>query len=173
MAYPLEDLLAPNVLQPRVQVLNLLDQRLDMCLICALDPASLADSHVQGELNGAVDAAAQPSSALHVLRGDANAVLAGVGGGEGEFALAGAALGDDAVVVVESLLYRDEDAGVWVRLESLSRIAPYLGVVVSCTLSVLAWIPLKLLQQATGRSYRQPRCPWGAPRRSTSGLRRQ
>ena len=86
-------------------------------------------------------------------------MLTGVGGGEGEFALAGAALGDDAVVVVESLLYGDEDASVWVRLEPLGRIAPYFGVVVSCALSVRVQIPLRMLLQATGRSYRLPRCP--------------
>jgi len=37
-------------------------------------------------------------------------VLARVGGGEGEFAGAGAALRDDAVVVVEGFVDGDEDA---------------------------------------------------------------
>lgn len=135
MPYPLENLLASNVLQPRVQVLDLLGQCLDVRLVCALDPARLSDSHIQRELDGAVNATAQPASALHVLGSDANAVLTRVSGAEGEFAFARTALGDDAVIVVECLLDGDEDTSVWVRYERFSCVAPYFGVVVSCLLS--------------------------------------
>jgi len=52
----------------------------------------------------------------HVGRGEAEAVVAGVGGGEDEFAAALGALGDDAVVVVEGFVDGYEDALVVVRL---------------------------------------------------------
>jgi hypothetical protein len=58
MSYPLEDLFPPDVLQPRVQVLDPLRERLDLVLVGALDLARLANSHVQRELDGAVYACA-------------------------------------------------------------------------------------------------------------------
>lgn len=58
MSYPLEDLFPPDVLQPRVQVLDPLRQRLDLVLVGALNLARLANSHVQRELDGAVYACA-------------------------------------------------------------------------------------------------------------------
>jgi hypothetical protein len=60
-------------------------------------------------------------------------MLTGISSAEGKFALAGTALGDDAVVVVECLLNGDEDAYIWLRLEGLGRIVPYFGMVVSCS----------------------------------------
>ena len=101
-----------------------------MRLVCALDPACLTNSHVKCELDRAVNTTAQPPSTLYVLRGDANAVLARVGGGKGKLALAGTSLRDNAVVVVEGLLDSDEDAYVWLGLEGFGRIVPYLSVVV-------------------------------------------
>lgn len=68
-------------------------------------------------------------------------MLAGIGGGEGEFALTGTALRDDAVVVVKRLLNCDEYAGVWFRLEGFGRIVPYFGVIVACASSVLPNLP--------------------------------
>lgn len=103
-----------------------------MSLVRAFNPACLSNSHVQCKLDGTVNATAQPASSLDVLRGNANAVLTRIGGAEGEFALAGTALGDNAVVVVESLLDGDEDTYVWLRLEGLGRIVPNFGMVVSC-----------------------------------------
>jgi len=52
--YSLEDLFPPDVLQPRVQVLDFLHQRLDLVLVRALDSARLSDRHVQRELDCAV-----------------------------------------------------------------------------------------------------------------------
>lgn len=46
----------------------------------------------------------------HVGWGEAEAVVAGVSGGEDEFAAGLGALGDDAVVVVEGFVDSDEDA---------------------------------------------------------------
>lgn len=77
-------------------------------------------------------AAAQPAaSALDILGCNAYPVLATVGSAEGEFALGGAALGNDAVVVVECLLHSDEDAYVRLGLVSLGGVVPGFGVVVS------------------------------------------
>lgn len=129
--YPLKDLLAPDILQPRVQVLDLLDQRLYVCLVCALNPACLSDSHVERELDRTVNAMAHPSSTRDVLRGDANAVLSRIGGAEGEFALARTTLGNDTVVVVECLLNGYEDAGVRTRYERLGRVTPYFSMVMA------------------------------------------
>ena len=52
--YSLEDLFPPHVLQPRVQVLDFLHQRLDLVLVRALDPARLSDRHVKREFDCAV-----------------------------------------------------------------------------------------------------------------------
>jgi hypothetical protein len=56
--YPLEDLLPPHILQPGIQILNLLDQCLDQVLVRALDLACLANRHINGELDRAVHARA-------------------------------------------------------------------------------------------------------------------
>lgn len=76
-------------------------------------------------------AAAQPARAGHVLWCHADAVLAAVGGAEGEAALGGAALGNDAVVVVEGLLDCDEDAYVVLGLVRFGCVFPGFGVVVA------------------------------------------
>ena len=58
LTYSLENLFPPNILQPRVQVLDLLHQRLNLVLVRALNPARLANRHIQGELDGAMNACA-------------------------------------------------------------------------------------------------------------------
>ena len=72
----------------------------------------LADSHVEFELDAADLRAGEEvaGGGGDVSGGEAEAVVARVGGGEGEFAGAGAALGDDAVVVVEGFVDGYEDA---------------------------------------------------------------
>lgn len=132
--YPLENLLPPNILQPGVQILDLLRDVVDLALVRALDLARLANDQIQRELDGAVDpAAGKPSAARgNVLRGDAEPVLTAVGGAEGKFSSVGAALCDDAVVVVEGFLDGYEDAGVRRRDEGFGRIVPYFCVVVAC-----------------------------------------
>lgn len=54
MTYPLEDLFPPDVLQPRVQILHLLDQRLHLILIRTLNLARLANRHIKRELDSAM-----------------------------------------------------------------------------------------------------------------------
>ena len=58
-------------------------------------------------------------------------MLPAVGSAEGEFALRGAALGDDAVVVIEGLFDGDEDTRVaaFIRV-GFDCVVPCLGVVV-------------------------------------------
>jgi len=132
ITYPLEDLLPPHVLQPAVQVPDLLRQIIELGLVRALD-LGLADGQVQREFHARVDATAEPCAALlDILGHDAKPMLAAVGSAEGELASAGTALGDDAVVVVEGLLDGDEDADVGLGDVVLCGVVPDFGVVVAC-----------------------------------------
>ena len=112
LTYPLENLLPPNILQPAIQVPHLLHNILDLALIRTLDLARLADREVQLELDATSRLFIRhPDVVGRGARGrEAEPVLARVCGREGEAALGGAALRDDAVVVVEDLLDGYEDA---------------------------------------------------------------
>jgi len=112
LALSLEDLLALDVLQARVQVADLLDHVLDLVLVRALDLGGVADGHVEFEFDAA-DLRAVEEEARgcgHVGGREAEAVVAGVGGREDKFAAGGGALGHDAVVIVEGFVDGDEDA---------------------------------------------------------------
>jgi hypothetical protein len=87
-AHPLEDLLAPDILQARVQVLDALRDVLKLALITALDLARLADGKIQSQLDAAVrGGCAQPVLAPAVAaRCEADAVIAGLVCREGEAA---------------------------------------------------------------------------------------
>lgn len=77
--HPLENLLPPHILQPTIQIPHLLHNIINLAFIRALNLASLANRHIQMELDSAVDTArAQPSSAagLHVLGCEAEAMFA-------------------------------------------------------------------------------------------------
>jgi len=64
-------------------------------------------------------------------------MLTAVGSAEGEASVRATPLGNDAVVVVESLLYGDEDADVGLGLVGLGCVVPCFGVVVAwCLLAV-------------------------------------
>ena len=108
----MKHLFPTNILQPSIQILNLLHNILHLVLIFRLDLARLTDSHVQGDLDGAGRGTAQPAAADGGvgLGSDADLVQTGVGGGEGEAAGVAVALGDDAVVVVEGFVDGYEDA---------------------------------------------------------------
>ena len=58
LTYPLENLLPPDILQPAVQVLDLLRDIINLALVRALNLACLPDRHVQREFDSAVDPAA-------------------------------------------------------------------------------------------------------------------
>lgn len=51
MTYPLENLLPANILQPRIEVLDLLNNIQDLPLIRTLDGAGLADGQVEVQLD--------------------------------------------------------------------------------------------------------------------------
>lgn len=108
--HPLEDLLALDIVQARVEVLDALGDVLQLALVGALDLAGLADGEVEGELDAAVGVGGvEPALAAAVTAGrEAEAVVAGLVRGEGEAARRGAALGDDSVVVVEDFLFHGE-----------------------------------------------------------------
>ena len=129
----MEDLFPPDVLQPRVQVPDLLHQRLDLVLVRALDPAGLANRHVQCELDCAVHAGAQPAAttARYILGCHADPMLAAVGSAESEAALGATSLGNNAVVVIECLFYGNEDADVGLGLVGFGCVVPCFGVVVA------------------------------------------
>lgn len=102
----LKDLLPPHVLQPRIQILHLLHHFTHLVLVRALNLARLANNHIKLESDATDLVAAEKESGGggDVGRCEAQAVVAGVSGGESEFAAAGAPLVDDAVVVVEDFV---------------------------------------------------------------------
>lgn len=112
LALTLETLLALNILQARIQIAHFLDHIIDLVLVRALDLGSVADGHVELELDAAgLGAVEEVAGGRGDVGGrEAETVVAGVGGGEDEFAAGLGALGDDAVVVVEGFVDGYEDA---------------------------------------------------------------
>lgn len=84
--YTLENLLPPDVLETRVEVLDALRQVLHLALVGASDLGRLADGQVELQLDAAVGVVLrQPALPARVgRRGEADLVLAGLGRGEGE-----------------------------------------------------------------------------------------
>lgn len=102
-------------MQSAVQITNPLHNILHLVLILGLDLARLANGNIQGNLDGTLGVG-QPAARGSVgLRGEADAVLAGIGSGEGEAASVVLALGDDAVIVVEGLVDSNEHLQVGVN----------------------------------------------------------
>lgn len=133
VTYPLEYLLPPHVLQPAVQIPDLLRQIINLALVRALNLARLANRQVQRELHAGMNTAAEPRTALlHILRNDAESVFSAVGSAEGEFARVGAALGDYAVIVIEYLFDGDEYADFGLRDVVLCVVVPDFDIVVTC-----------------------------------------
>jgi len=106
--YPLVHLLPTNIMQPAVQITNPLHDIRHLLLVLRLDLARLANGNVQRHLDGALGAR-QPAARSGVgFSGEADAVLASIGGREREATGVILALGDNAVVIVKSLLNGDE-----------------------------------------------------------------
>jgi len=103
ISYSLENLFPANVLKTRVEVLYSRLNVHQLVFIRALDHAGLADSHVEGQLDAAVEVGgAQPARLAAVRRGsEADLVVASLVGRKGEFAAGGTLLCYDTVVVVE------------------------------------------------------------------------
>lgn len=105
LTYTLENLLAANVVQAVVEVLDAGGNVGDGVLVGALNLVG-ANDHVELELDAAVGGAGrEPGRAARGGRGhEADLVVAGLVRGKVEVAGGGAGLGDDAVVVVEDFL---------------------------------------------------------------------
>lgn len=139
--YPLEDLLPSHVLQPAVQIPNLLRQIIDLALVRALDLARLSNRQIQRELYTGVYILAEPGTALlHILWNHADSVLAAVSRAESKLSGARAALGYHAVVVVECLFDGDEDSNVRFGDVVLRIVVPHFGIVVACIPLLIAYV---------------------------------
>lgn len=130
--YPLKNLLPSNILQPSIQILNLLHNILNLPLIRTLNIARLPNRKVESKFDPAL-VAPEPRPALggRALRREADLVLARVGRGEGEAALARTPLRHDLVVVVEDLFDGDVDFEVRVLLVGVGRFVEFFGGVVA------------------------------------------
>ena len=115
--HSLKYLLPPNILQPPIQVSDLVYDVLHLTSVLALDLARLANDHVQREFDAALarHTAAQPTSSWSTGRREADLVVTRVLRREREPTTSRSALRDDAVVVVKGLLDCDVDANVRVR----------------------------------------------------------
>lgn len=111
-------------MQTAIQITHTLDDILHLILILSLDLARLANGNVQVDPDGGL-AAGHPARGRDVGFGqEADTVLAGVCGREGEAAGVVFALVNDAVVIVEGLVDGDLDlevvvdrVGVGVRVD--------------------------------------------------------
>lgn len=147
----LKHLLPPDVIQPRVQVLDPGGQVGNLGLVAAVDGRGLADGHVEGEADATVGLGhAQPGgAAAGGGGGEADFVVAGFGGGEGEFARGAAALGDDAVVVVEDFVNGNVNRDALVLGPVVALVVPFFGYVVAYYEGVFG----ELFEEAAGGCY--------------------
>lgn len=106
ITYTLEDLFSADVGKAVVKVLDTGGDILELALVRALNLAALADGEVQRQTNATVvGVLREPAGAARGGGwGEAEHVVTGIGSREGEAARRRAALGDDAVVVVEGFL---------------------------------------------------------------------
>lgn len=105
--FPLVNLLATNILEPAVQVLDTLDDILHLVLVLGFDLAGLSNGNVNSELHS-TGGVAQPGRGGVRLGREADSVLTSVGSREVEATGVAVTLGYNAVVVVEGLLDGDE-----------------------------------------------------------------
>lgn len=160
-------------MQAAVEITHTLHDILHFVLVLGLDLARLANGNVQGELNGAL-AAGHPARGRDVGFGqEADPVLAGVGGGEGEAAGVVFALVHDAVVVVEGLVDGDLDLEVVVDRVGVGVGVDDFGFELACSAenelvtSRSCPFSFKFVVALRRSPYLLPGCPWGDPRRST------
>jgi hypothetical protein len=130
---PLENLLLSDIGKSGVQILDFGNDIAEFVLVVALDARGLANGHVDFEFDVAgCGATGEPAlGGGNVGRGEADAVVAGVCGGEGKAAFVVAALGDDAVVVVEDFVDADVEAHVRVGFVSAGCLVPLCSGVVA------------------------------------------
>lgn len=109
--YTLEHLLSLDIVESRVEVLDPAGNILNLVFVGALELAGLADGEVEVETDAAVRVVnAEPAAAAGGgAGGEAELVVAGIGGSEDEAARLRSTLGHDAVVVVEDFLQEEGD----------------------------------------------------------------
>lgn len=113
VTYPLENLLSPDVVQPSIEVLDLLHNILHLALVFRFDLAGLTNGDIQREADCIVSVPPAPRRGAAIWC-QTDLVLARVGSREGESAGIRVALGDDTVVVVKGLVDGNQylDVGV-------------------------------------------------------------
>lgn len=131
--HPLENLFLPDITESSIQILDLGNDISDLSLVAALDPAGLADGHVdlETDVTGRFAGREVCGRRGNIGGSEADTVVTAVGSAEGETADGGTALGNDAVVVVEHLVDGDVDAHVWVGFVLLCRVIVLGGRVVA------------------------------------------
>lgn len=151
-------------MQSAVQILHALHNILDLILVLGLNLARLANGHVEGNADSTL-AVGQPAGCRDLGVGhEADTVLAGVSGGEGEAAGVVLALVYDAVVIVEGLFHGDLDLEVVVDGEDAGVGVDDLGVELACSLKVKILVNLSdcsedIEKKRNGLSYRLLGCP--------------
>ena len=88
VTYPLEHLLSPDILQPSIQIPDLLHHLVNLTLIRTLNLACLSNCQIQCELDAALRlAVAQPTAAGgDILGRKTETMFSRIGGGECEAA---------------------------------------------------------------------------------------
>ena len=114
VTHPLKDLFPPDILQPPIQIPNLLTNLAHLALIRTLDRARLPNRHIQRQFHHARPLPASKPSPARFRGREANPVVAGVGGAECKFSCVRAFGVDDGVVFVEDFVdgYEDAEVGV-------------------------------------------------------------
>lgn len=112
LSFSLEGLLAPDVLYPHRQILDLRYYVANLLIVAALDRAGRADCEIELHLDTTelVTKHVPAARGGNVCGGEAHSVIAGFGCCEGESAIGFTALRDDAMVVVKNLVNGDEHA---------------------------------------------------------------
>ena len=131
MPYPLEHLLPTNIVQPTIQVLDLLHNILHLPLILQLNVACLANRHVQRHPDRLRSTRQPAPGRTAPLGSQTDLMLTSISGGEREAARVAVTLGDDAVVIVEDLVDGNEHPHVLVDGIRV-RFVDNFGLVVSC-----------------------------------------
>ena len=82
--YPLKDLLPPHILQACIQIPDLLRNLAQLALVTTLDRRGFPNREIQTQFDVPVRGApAQPAGRVVARGREADAMIAGVGGGEG------------------------------------------------------------------------------------------
>ena len=121
LTHPLKNLLPPDIPHPSIQLPHLPHNTRNLILILTLNLTTLSNRHIKHQFHPSqriIPTAPEPAlqrDRTRPTRRETQTVQAAVGGAEGEArgGVAGSGgLGDDAVVVVEGLVYGDLDREV-------------------------------------------------------------